>query len=238
MDEDRKRAYRLLLAAALLHLKWDLACALGGLSWLRPRQLIGQAQAVHIASLRAYALHNLAIASQWDFHFFDEEAFWAGIDRFTLSHPAEAFSYRTIFERCLNGDPPNIVAPDAGCRSPKPTEEMADLDGFSEPETLSASDAEASERPKAESRGVYCGPSRRPVAKENLHRLAARKAWSFECGGIEFVVTGGANGPRPSFLDVAERVAARIEAFVTEAAEYLASFAAHGSWSGVSFEFG
>lgn len=32
MDATRERAYRLLLSAGLLHVKWDLACWYGGLS--------------------------------------------------------------------------------------------------------------------------------------------------------------------------------------------------------------
>jgi hypothetical protein len=92
-------------------------------------------------------------------------------------------------------------------------------------------------------RGVVCGPDRRPVAQEALYRLA-RKAWSFEFDGIEFVVGGGPKGPRPDRLDVAERVATRIDAFVTEADEYLAAFVvpdrfeARRPWEVYSIEFG
>ena len=67
MDETRVRAYRLLLAQGLLHLKWDLACLLGGFSWLRPRLALAQARAARKAALRAYAFHNLAIRSAFDF---------------------------------------------------------------------------------------------------------------------------------------------------------------------------
>ena len=114
MDEARKRAYRVLLAAALLHLKWDLACTLGGLTWLRPRTLLWQSRAVRTAAFRAYAFHNLSITSQWDFRNLDEGQFWRDIDRFHLKCPQDRHRYREIFERLLAGGPINIVAPNAG----------------------------------------------------------------------------------------------------------------------------
>ena len=61
MDESRVRAYRVLLAQGLLHLKWDLARFYGGLSLTRPWELFRESRAVRAASFRAFAFHNLAI---------------------------------------------------------------------------------------------------------------------------------------------------------------------------------
>jgi hypothetical protein len=112
VDEARVRAYRVLLAQGLLHLKWDLACLLGGFSWLRPWRALTQARAARRASLRAYAFHNLAIRSAVDFRGFSEETFWADIDRFQRDCPDALCPYREVFERCLRGEPVNITAPD------------------------------------------------------------------------------------------------------------------------------
>jgi hypothetical protein len=92
--------------------------------------------------------------------------------------------------------------------------------------------------------GVECGPERRPVPQEALYHLAARKAWAFQCEGIEFLVSGSPREPHRDRLELAERVAARIEAFEAEADEYLAGFVdtkrikAHRPWRVESFEFG
>lgn len=92
-------------------------------------------------------------------------------------------------------------------------------------------------------RGVECGPDRRPVAKEALYPLA-RRAWSFECDGIEIVVGGGPKGPRPKCLELAERVTNCIEAFAMAADNYLAAFVvpatfeARRPWDVYGIEFG
>jgi hypothetical protein len=114
VDEQRKRAYRVLVGAALLHLKWDLACVLGGLSWLRPRRLVWEARAVRTAAYRAYAFHNLAIHSAWEFERLDEESFWRDVEWFRGKCPDDRHQYRAIFDRVVRGEPVNIVAPDAG----------------------------------------------------------------------------------------------------------------------------
>src|SRR5947209_4900375 len=111
MEEARVRAYRVLLAQGLLHLKWDLACLLGGVSWLRPWRALLQAGAARRAALRAYAFHNLAIRSTFDFAGFSEDAFWADIEQFRRDCPDALCPYREVFERCLRGDPVYIVAP-------------------------------------------------------------------------------------------------------------------------------
>ena len=109
--EAKVRAYRVLLAQGLLHLKWDLACLLGGFSWCRPRLALAQARSARQAALRAYAFHNLAIRSSFDFAGFSEEEFWADIDKFRRKCPDALCPYREVFERCLRGEPVNIVAP-------------------------------------------------------------------------------------------------------------------------------
>jgi hypothetical protein len=111
MEEIRARAYRLLLAQGLLHLKWDLARFYGGLSLSRPWRLWRESQSIRIAACRAYAFHNLAIAAASDFTRFSEEAFWSDIDKFSRDCPDAMSPYREVFERCLRGEPVNIVAP-------------------------------------------------------------------------------------------------------------------------------
>ena len=112
MDEVRSRAYRVLLAQGLLHLKWDLACLLGGFSWWRPRRALAQARSARQAAWRADAFHNLAICTSFDFAGFSEDEFWADIDKFRRDFPDALCPYREVFERCLRGEPVHIVAPD------------------------------------------------------------------------------------------------------------------------------
>ena len=112
MDEARARAYRLVLAQGLLHLKWDLARFYGGLSLARPWRLPGESRAVRAAAFRAFAFHNLAIFAASDFAGFSEEAFWADIETFRRDCPDALCPYRAVFERCLRGEPVHIVAPD------------------------------------------------------------------------------------------------------------------------------
>ena len=112
MDESRVRAYRVLLAQGLLHLKWDLAQFYGGLSLTRPWELLRESRAVRAASFRAFAFHNLAICAASDFARFSEDAFWADIEKFRRDCPDALCPYREVFERCLRGEPVNIVAPD------------------------------------------------------------------------------------------------------------------------------
>lgn len=109
MDEAKCRAYRILLAQCLLHLKWELAGFYRGLSFLRPWQLIQQSRYLRVAAHRASAFHNLAIFASADFTNFSEEQFWTGIDRFHRDFPHAIGSYREVFDRCLRGEPINIV---------------------------------------------------------------------------------------------------------------------------------
>jgi hypothetical protein len=105
MDADRERAYRIVLSAATLHLKWDLCGVPDRFSWLpwRRREQIG---AVRRARHRAVAFHNLAIFAARDFAGFREDEFWADVDRFYAAYPeAKAFgSYREMFEASLRGE--------------------------------------------------------------------------------------------------------------------------------------
>src|SRR5262245_18176051 len=110
MDDIRVRAYRVLLAQGLLHLKWDLARFYGGLSISRPWRLLSESRAARTAALRAFAFHNLAIFAASDFAGFSEEAFWADIDAFHRGCPKALCPYREVFDRCLRGEPVNIVA--------------------------------------------------------------------------------------------------------------------------------
>lgn len=111
MEEARMRAYRVLLAQGLLHLKWDLAGFYGGLSLIRPWRLLRQSRAIRTAACRAFAFHNLAIFAASDFVGFSEEKFWADIDMFHRDCPDALCLYREVFERCLRGEPVAIIVP-------------------------------------------------------------------------------------------------------------------------------
>jgi hypothetical protein len=108
MDEIRKRAYHVLLSAAMLHLKWDLVCWYGG---IEPLEAELQADAARRASRRAVAFHNLAISASNDFAGFSEEAFWQELEKFRCEFPDAVCPYRQIFERSLRGDSVSIIAP-------------------------------------------------------------------------------------------------------------------------------
>lgn len=112
IDEARRRAYIVVLSAGLLHLKWDLACCLGGVSWWNPRAFLHQIRRVRIAAWRASALHNLAIEASRDFDHFDEEWFWEGVRSFETRCPDFIWGhYRSMFDRCLAGEEVVIIRP-------------------------------------------------------------------------------------------------------------------------------
>jgi hypothetical protein len=111
MDESRMRAYRVLLAQGLLHLKWDLARFYGGLSLSRPWRLFGESRVIRATAFRAFAFHNLAIFSASDFVGFSEDAFWADIDKFRREFPEALCPYHDVFERCMRGESVSIISP-------------------------------------------------------------------------------------------------------------------------------
>jgi hypothetical protein len=111
MDEKRDHAYRVVLSAGMLHLKWDLACLLGGFAWFNPRRALRQIRAARNAARRAVAFHNLAISAADGFSGFSEESFWDGVERFERRDPGGVSSYRELFERCLRGETVRIITP-------------------------------------------------------------------------------------------------------------------------------
>jgi hypothetical protein len=114
MDAVREHAYRLLLSAGMLHVKWDLACFYGGFTW----KLRHQVRRGRRAACRSVAFHNLAIFATYDFVGFSEERFWGDIERFLRNFPESPWSnYREIFEHALLGEPVHIIAPDGGISS-------------------------------------------------------------------------------------------------------------------------
>ena len=112
MDTETERAYRILLAQGLLHVKWDLNDFSDGLFLTRPWKLIQQSRRVRMAAHRAVLFHNLAIFSTADFEGFSQERFWADVDYFQRAYPNALCPYRNVFERCLRGEPICIIAPD------------------------------------------------------------------------------------------------------------------------------
>ena len=111
MEPARERAYRVLLSASLLHIKWDLACLFGGIRLL-PWAFRRQMRACRRAACRAFAFHNLAILASQDFEGFSEERFWQDVERFLEHYPESDWSdYRGMFERCLRGEEIHVIAP-------------------------------------------------------------------------------------------------------------------------------
>ena len=110
MDTDRQRAYRTVLSASALHMKWDLGCALGGLSWL-PWRRREQMRSIERAAHRAFAFHNLAIFAARDFQGFREDCFWSDVDRFHAAFPESRWDYRALLDAVLRGDPFNVTSP-------------------------------------------------------------------------------------------------------------------------------
>lgn len=111
MDATRRRAYEYLLAAGMLHVKWDLACWQGSVPWWR--RLVGmQALAANRAAARSFAFHNLAIFAANDFAGFEESRFWSGVAKFYEEFPeCNTMDYREIFERYVRGEELAIVSP-------------------------------------------------------------------------------------------------------------------------------
>jgi hypothetical protein len=114
MDATREQAYRLLLSAGLLHVKWDLACLYGGFSWL-PWQFLHQARSARRAAHRAATFHNLAIFAAQDFRGFSEDWFWGEVERFSRDFPESGWSnYRGMFEAALRGEEVHVIQPGGG----------------------------------------------------------------------------------------------------------------------------
>ncbi len=92
--------------------------------------------------------------------------------------------------------------------------------------------------------GVLCGPQRCPVDPTTLRYLPADGMWMYECVGGEFELAGDADGPDPIRFDLAQRVAAHIDLFVTNANDYLLAFVvpgrfeSRGPWMLQSVAFG
>ena len=112
MNAARQRAYLVLLAASLVHIKWDLACWYGGYSWLLPWRSRSQRRTAQRAAYRSAAFHNLAIYSSRDFAGFSEEMFWRDIEKFYQEFPDSRWAnYRGLFEHCLRGEEVTIIRP-------------------------------------------------------------------------------------------------------------------------------
>lgn len=114
METNREQAYRFLLSAGLLHVKWDLACLYGGFSWL-PWRFSHEARSARRAAHRAATFHNLAIFAAQGFRGFSEEMFWHEVERFSHDFPESDWSnYRGMFEALLRGEPVYIIQPGGG----------------------------------------------------------------------------------------------------------------------------
>lgn len=81
MNETRVDAYRFLLCAAMMHLKWDLQGSIGGFHWWNLGSLRRRYQQVQCARVRAIAFHNLAHFLTHGMRGFDESRFWEDVNR-------------------------------------------------------------------------------------------------------------------------------------------------------------
>jgi len=112
MESERQRALRIVLAAGMLHVKWDLACWYDGFAWLLPWRCRHQVRAARRAAFRSAAFHNLAIFASQDFAGFSEEQFWRDMEGFHRDFPESNWAnYRGMFERCLRGEEVQIIKP-------------------------------------------------------------------------------------------------------------------------------
>ena len=104
VDPKRKLAYNYLLYSAMLEIRgiesvtapWPRWRIISPFYWIREFRLVRYCGAL------ADALHNLAFFSSYDFESFDENAFWADIERFRSRFPDMADNYRTRFEQRLS----------------------------------------------------------------------------------------------------------------------------------------
>jgi hypothetical protein len=117
MEQEREKAYRFVLAAGLLHLKWDLACLYGDFSWLNPFRMWRELHSAKRAAYRAAAFHNLAIQSTQGFAGFSEKQFWDDIERFRQRFPGGDWAdYRRMFDRVAAGEEVAVFAPTSHCQ--------------------------------------------------------------------------------------------------------------------------
>ncbi len=92
--------------------------------------------------------------------------------------------------------------------------------------------------------GVDLPPVSDPPHTSGMGYDDARGVWEIGCVGGDFSVRGGPNAPDPFRLDLAWRVAARIDAVLAEAKAYLAGQVAPGrhgvtaGWDLMGAEFG
>jgi hypothetical protein len=108
MDSARQNAYRALLCAAMLHVKWDLASLPKSSFWMGS----GHCRSAQIAAARSRAFHNLAILLDSDFEVFDEEQFWTDIEHFRQQCPgAMNTDYRWLYEQKLANPDFPIIRP-------------------------------------------------------------------------------------------------------------------------------
>ena len=109
ISESRINAYRFLLCAVMMHLKWDLHGLIGGFHWWNPGSLRRQYQQVHCARVRDIAFHNLAHFLTLGMRDFDEARFSGDLDRFQNRFPERLCNYKSLFERKLNGEEVSIL---------------------------------------------------------------------------------------------------------------------------------
>ena len=110
IDPARQRAYRVVLAAALLHVKWDTACWYDSNSWLMPWRWPRLWRSGRIAADRAATFHNLAIFATHEFEGFSEERFWIDVVQFHQRHSdSSRTTYRDMFDRCVRGEQVEII---------------------------------------------------------------------------------------------------------------------------------
>lgn len=110
-DAAELSAWRVLLAAAVLHTKWDLQGISAWSLLLSPRVSYRR---IRRARDRAVLFHNLALFSTHDLEGFEPERFWADVARFRSVH-AEEPDYAALYTAALAG-PVSLLAPPVSSR--------------------------------------------------------------------------------------------------------------------------
>lgn len=97
MTPERKSAYRHLLYQAMLDIR--IWCDATGPRSYNPVVWYRRYGSSRLAGATAYWLHNLALASAYDFEGFREDLFWKGIEHWTQRYPSAGLErYRADFD--------------------------------------------------------------------------------------------------------------------------------------------
>lgn len=127
---NRKLAYNYLLYSAMLEIRGLQSVTHPLPKWrlISPRYWSRELRFIRYCGALADALHNLAMFSSYDYDRFEEDTFWAEIDRIRTQFPGMADHYRGRFDGRLSelesGNSPQhtwLASPSAGDTPTFPT---------------------------------------------------------------------------------------------------------------------